>query len=300
MKRLINQLSQQKVIISDGAWGTSLQAKGLSQGECPESWNLSHRDDVKAIAQSYFDAGASLIKTNSFGGSSFKLKNFQLDHKVFEINKAAAEISKEVVTDKAFVLGSVGPSGKIIMMGDVSAEELYESFKEQCKGLETGGADAILVETMSDLEEALYAVRAAKENTDCTIICTMTFEKTVDGTFRSMFGVSPTDMVEPLINAGADIIGANCGNGMEGMIEITKEIRRVNPHVPICIHANAGLPQMIDGETVFPESPEHMASLLPLLTKAGAQIVGGCCGTTPSHIKKIEEVAAKLCTDVVK
>jgi 5-methyltetrahydrofolate--homocysteine methyltransferase len=176
------------------------------------------------------------------------------------------------------------------MMGDVTEEEMYEAFKEQAVGLEAGGADAIMIETMSDLDEAILAIRAAKENTGCEVFCTMTFEKTVTGEFRSMMGVSPTEMVQNLIDAGAELIGANCGNGIAGMVGIVEEIRKANPDIPILVHANAGMPVYQDGETVFPEKPEEMAALVPKIIAAGANVIGGCCGTTPEHICKLRSV----------
>jgi len=288
MGKIIDQIKQGKTLVSDGAWGTFLQQKGMQPGECPEEWNVTHADDVFDIAKSYIDSGADMIETNSFGGTKFKLEKFGLADKVFELNKAAGEISKKAAGDK-FVLGSVGPTGKILMMGDVTEDELYEAFAEQCKGLEAGGVDAIMIETMTDLDEARLAIKAARENTSCEVFCTMTFEKTVNGEFRSMMGISPTDMVQTLIDAGAELIGANCGNGIADMIGIVEEIRKANPEIPVFLHANAGMPIYQDGETVFPESPHEMAVLVPKIIAAGANIIGGCCGTTPGHICKVRE-----------
>ncbi len=290
MGKITDQIKKGKILVSDGAWGTFLQQKGLQSSECPEEWNMTHRGDVYDIAKSYVNAGSDMIETNSFGGSRFKLEKYGLGDTVYELNKAAAEISRKAAGDK-FVLGSIGPTGKILMMGEVSENELYEAFKEQATGLEAGGADAIMIETMTDLDEARLAVKAAKENTKCEVFCTMTFEKTVDGEFRSMMGVSPTEMVNTIIEAGAELIGANCGSGIANMIGIVEEIRKANKEIPILVHANAGMPIYKDGETVFPETPDEMAQLVPKIIKAGANIVGGCCGTTPEHISRVRDAA---------
>jgi len=234
-----------------------------------------------------------MIETNSFGGSKFKLGNYNLEDKVFELNKAAAEISRKAAGPDKYVLGSIGPTGKILMMGEVTAEEMYDAFKEQAIALEAGGADAIMIETMTDLEEAIQAIKASKENTNCEVFCTMTFDKTVNNDFRSMMGVSPTDMVNQIVEAGAELIGANCGNGTRDMVGIVKEIRSIDPEIPILIHSNAGMPLYQDGKTVFPESPEEMAQFTHELIDAGANIIGGCCGTTPAHISKIIDVVRK-------
>jgi 5-methyltetrahydrofolate--homocysteine methyltransferase len=293
MGKILDQIRAGKILVSDGAWGTFLQKKGMKPGECPEEWNLSHPDDVFDIAKSYIEAGADMVETNSFGGTIFKVSKYGLGDKVFELNKAAAEISRKAAGNK-FVLGSVGPTGKILMMGDVTSDELYDAFKVQVQGLEAGGVDAIMIETMTDLEEAVLAILAAKENTKCEVFCTMTFEKTVDGEFRSMMGVGPTDMVNTLIDAGAELIGANCGNGIADMIGIVKEIRKANADIPILVHANAGMPVYKDGETVFPESPEEMSNLVPKIIAAGANVIGGCCGTTPDHICGVREMVDKI------
>jgi 5-methyltetrahydrofolate--homocysteine methyltransferase len=292
MGKIIDQIKKGKVLVSDGAWGTFLQQKGLKLGECPEEWNITHPDEVFDIAKSYIDAGADMIETNSFGGTIFKVEKYGLGDKVFELNKAAAAISRKAAGDK-FVIGSVGPTGKILMMGDVTEEELYDAFKEQVKGLEAGGVDAIMIETMTDLDEARLAIRAAKENTNCEVFCTMTFDKTVQGEFRTMMGVSPTEMVNTLIDAGAELIGANCGNGIADMIGIVEEIRKTNSEIPVLVHANAGMPHYHDGQTVFPETPDEMANLVPKIIAVGANVIGGCCGTTPGHIYRVREAVNK-------
>lgn len=287
MGKIIEQLSKGKILVSDGAWGTFLQAKGMQPSECPESWNISHPDEVLDIAMNYVKTGADMVETNSFGGSRFKLEKYGFGDKVREFNEAAATISRKAAGNDKFVLGSIGPTGKILMMGDVTEDELYDAFKEQAVALEAGGADAIIIETMTDLDEALLAVKAAKANTRCEVICTMTFDKTVTNEYRTMMGVSPTEMVDRIAGAGADIIGANCGNGSREMVGIVREIRLADAKIPVLIHANAGMPIYKDGKTVFPESPGEMAAFAGELVLAGANIIGGCCGSTPAHIAEI-------------
>ncbi|HRT47812.1 MAG TPA: homocysteine S-methyltransferase family protein [Bacteroidales bacterium] len=276
-----------RVLLCDGAWGTLLQQKGLQPGECPELWNLTRRDDVLDIARSYIEAGADIIETNSFGGSRIKLSQYGLDDKASLINETAATISREAAGPDRHVAGSIGPTGKILMTGDVTADELYEAFSEQAIALEKGGADIIIIETMSDAEEAAIAVKAAKENTRCTVIATMTFNPAPDGTYYTIMGVTPADMIRILREAGADIIGSNCGNGTEVLTGVARAIREADREVPLIIQPNAGVPQLIDGKTIFPESPEIMSSFVPELVSIGVNIIGGCCGTTPEHIKAI-------------
>jgi len=294
MESLIDVVSKGKILISDGAWGTLLQSRGLQPGECPELWNVTHEDDVYAIAKSYIDAGADMILTNSFGGSPIKLKHYGLDNRASELNYKAALISRKAAGDNHYVLGSIGPTGILLMMGEISESELYEGFAIQAEALMKGGADAILIETMSDIEEAKIAIKAAKDSTNLTIICTFTFEKTLSGEFKTMMGITPTEMTKIIKEAGADIIGTNCGNGFDQMIEIVKEIRSVDASIPVLVHANAGKPIYENGITIFPETPEYMASKVQLLIDSGANIIGGCCGTTPTHISAIANVVRNI------
>jgi 5-methyltetrahydrofolate--homocysteine methyltransferase len=175
----------------------------------------------------------------------------------------------------------------MLLMGDVSKEELYDNFKEQSIALEKGGADIIIIETMSAIDEASLAVKAARENTNCTVIVTMTFSRDMKGEFFTMMGASPAEMVITMKEAGAHIVGSNCGNGIRDMISVVSAIRAVDRKIPVIIQANAGLPEYIDGKTVFRESPGMMASFIPDLLKEGANIIGGCCGTTPEHIREM-------------
>ncbi|MDZ7371157.1 MAG: homocysteine S-methyltransferase family protein [candidate division KSB1 bacterium] len=284
---ILAALNAKRVLVSDGAWGTFLQSKGLQPGECPELWNETHREAVLDIARSYIKAGADVIETNSFGGNAVKLAHYGFSDRASELSEKAAEISRQAAGMEHGVLGSIGPSGKILLMGDVTEEELYEAFRVQAQALERGGADAVICETFAAIDEATIAVKAAKENTRLPVICTFTFNKISQNEYRTMMGVSPAEAAAAALEAGADMIGTNCGNGMAQMVDIVRQMRAAAPQVPIVVHANAGAPILIDDQTVFPETPSMMADLVPALIEAGADIIGGCCGTTPEHIRAI-------------
>ena len=292
MKSLLERLAAGEILISDGAMGTFLQAKGLQPGESPEEWCVSHPDAVKSVAEAYIAAGADIIETNSFGGTSYKQKEFGLEDRVAEFNRAAARLAKEAMGDRGYVAASVGPTGQIVEDegGIATPEDLYNAFKEQVVALEEGGADAVCIETMSSITEAVQAIKATKENTKLVVMATFTFESGARG-FRTMMGVDPERAAREAVEAGADIVGANCGTGIDSMIEITRQIRAAVPNTPILIQANAGLPVLENGKTVFKDTPEQMAAKVPELIAAGANIIGGCCGTTPDHIRAIAQAA---------
>lgn len=291
---LVEAIRAGRVLVSDGAWGTFLQKKGMQPGECPELWCVTHAEAVLDIARSYIDAGADMIESDSFGGTRCKFQHFGLADRTSELNRAAAAISRKAAGPDRWVIASVGPTGMMTVMGDVTEADFLQFFKEQAVALEAGGADAICIETMSALDEAVAAVQAVRAHTKCEAICTFTFERTVQGTYRTMMGVSPEEAAKAAVEAGAHVIGTNCGNGMERMVEIVKEMREAAPSTPILVHANAGLPKNVNGVDVFPETPADMAALVPALVAAGANIIGGCCGTTPAHIAAIKQAVRAL------
>jgi 5-methyltetrahydrofolate--homocysteine methyltransferase len=293
MKSILNRIAEGQILVADGAWGTMLMEKGLKPGECADLWTLERPEVIREVASAYVEAGSDLIGTNSFGASSIKLERFGLSHKAEEINRRAAELSREVAGDHVHVLGTIGPSGKMVMMGEVTEAQLFDAYAEQVTALRKGGADAIIIETMSDPTEAAIAIRAIKENTDCIAICTMTYEKSAVGGYFTIMGTSPAEMLEKLSAEGADILGSNCGTGIEEMVDIARELNEVNGHIPLIIQANAGLPVYHHGEITYPGNPVKMTAHIPDLLSLGVKIIGGCCGTTPEHIvlfkQKIKE-----------
>ena len=272
--------------MTDGGWGTQLQARGLEVGACPDAWNLTEPAKVEEVAQSYVDAGSRVILTNTFGANRFILARHELDGKVAEINRAGAEISRRAAGDRAKVFASIGPSGKMLMMGEVTADELGEAFADQVQALAAAGADAIVIETMTDPAEAKLAVAAAAQ-TGLPVVACMTFDSGADND-RTMMGTTPEQAAEELAAAGADCIGSNCGQGIAGFVNIARRLAAATDR-PIWVKANAGLPEMVDGQTVYKQTAAEFAQLVPALVEAGASFVGGCCGTTPEFIKATVE-----------
>ncbi len=292
--KIVDLIKSGKILVSDGAWGTLLLNKGLSYDNSPDEWNLSHPKEIYEIAKSYIDAGSNLVETNSFGASFIKLRDFNLQEKTEQINKSAVEISRKAAGDDNYVIASIGPTGKLIINDEVTVEELYKAFKQQAIAFEESGADAVCVETFYDLQEAECAIKAVKENTKLELICTFTFEKKETGEFRTMMGVGIADYINKVIPMGVDIVGSNCGNGFGEMLEIIKEIRALNSEIPILVQANAGFPEVADGNLVFPETPEMIKPIVYQMINAGANIIGGCCGTTPEHIKVIANIVKEF------
>jgi methionine synthase I (cobalamin-dependent) len=284
MHSTLEKLLSNGPVITDGAWGTQLQLRGLPIGESPDHWNLSNPEKVEEVARAYVEAGSQIILTNTFGANRFILERQGLLAQVGEINRAGVAISKRAAADKAKVFASLGPSGKMLMMGEVSEADLLAGFSEQTRSMAIAGADGIVIETMADLAEAKIAVTAAKE-TGLPVVACMTFDSGANHD-RTMMGVTPEQAAEGLAAAGADVIGSNCGQGIAGFVTICRRLKAVTA-LPIWIKANAGLPQMKDGKTIYTQTPAEFASFVPQLIEAGAKFLGGCCGTTPEFIRAV-------------
>ncbi len=271
------------VLVGDGAMGTALQAAGLPEGACPESWNLDRPEMVESITASYLEAGADILMTNSFGANPRRLAVFGLAARCAEINRAAAGIARKVAGNHARVFGSIGPTGETLDQdGTLSEEEAFDGFRLQAEALAAGGVDGLLVETMTDLGEAVTAVRAAG-GTGLPVVATMTFGPPDGEQFPNTCREIDRAARE-LQEAGACGLGANCGTGPEPLVE-TVRILRSATRLPIVVQPSCGVPRQEAGKLLFPVDPEDMARFIADFVQAGATWIGGCCGTTETHIR---------------
>ncbi|MCY3019848.1 MAG: homocysteine S-methyltransferase family protein [Planctomycetota bacterium] len=293
LEKLKSRLAAGEMLLCDGAWGTQMQRMGLAVGDCPEEWNVTQPEKVKQLAREYYAAGADLGLTNTFGGNRYRLERYGFTDKVREFNTAGAALSRQVADEfDRTVAASVGPTGEYVEPeGLLKEREMYDAFHEQIAALKEGGADAICVETMYALDEALLAVKAAR---DLGMFCvaSMTFDSTPDGV-KTVLGVSVAEAVKALDAGGADVVGTNCGNGMAQMVELARLMRPVT-RKPLLVRPNTSLPETVDGKTVQHETPEGMAASIRMLRDAGVAVVGGCCGTTPEHVRAFRAAIDKL------
>jgi 5-methyltetrahydrofolate--homocysteine methyltransferase len=292
-KKTLLDVLQERALLGDGAMGTQLMLAGLEQGGCGEAWNLTHPDKVLAIQRRYADAGSNCILTNTFGGSRIMLNRHGNSGKVAEINKAAVEISRRAFAGRGgFVIGDIGPFGGLLQpYGDFTEEQVREAFEEQAKALVDAGADAIIIETQTSLEELGLGLKAARAAKAPCIIGSMAYDVTRDGaTFRTMMGIDPERAAEFMEENGANIVALNCGTGMdmERAREAVLRYRKVTD-LPVMVQPNAGLPKLVNMKVVYDETPEQMVRGVEPLLEAGANIVGACCGSTPDHIRAFRQ-----------
>jgi 5-methyltetrahydrofolate--homocysteine methyltransferase len=286
--RLLDALADHP-LLGDGAMGTQLMLAGLEQGNCGEAWNLTQPEKVLAIQRRYAEAGSDCILTNTFGGSRIMLNRHSQTGNVVEINQAGVRIAREAFGAKpGFVIGDIGPFGGLMEpYGDFTEEQVRSAFNEQARALVDAGADAIIVETQTSLEELLLGIQAAKEAGAACIIGSMAYDVTLDGsTFRTMMGIDPERAAQFMQEHGADIVALNCGTGMD-MVRARTAVERYRKasSLPVMVQPNAGLPKLVSMKVVYDETPEQMVEGMTPLLDAGASIVGACCGSTPAHIR---------------
>jgi 5-methyltetrahydrofolate--homocysteine methyltransferase len=282
------------LILADGAMGTMLFEAGLQFGDPPERWNLEHPDRVRTIHQSYLEAGARLLLTNTFGGNCFRLGMHSLQGRVPELNRAGARVAREAVQAAgggALVAGDIGPSGRLLApLGDMEFAEAVEGFAEQAAALAEAGVDLFWIETMSDLEEVHAAMEGVRRAAgDVPLITTMTF----DTRGRTMMGVTPEEAAVALLGWGASAVGGNCGNGPDEIEAVVRKMHAVAPQAVLVAKANAGIPRLVKGRAVYGAGPAEMAEYAIIVAEAGARIVGACCGSTPAHLRAMAEALTK-------
>ncbi len=279
-------------VLTDGAWGTELQKRGLLPGECPDTWNRLHPDRVAEVARAYVDAGSHVILTNTFRANRVTLADYGLAQDAVEINRAGVALSREAAGSRARVFASIGPTGKVLAAGEIAASEVRDAFAGQADALAGAGADALLIETMSDPEEAVLALAGARK-TGLPVVVSFTFD-TGKNKDRTMTGATPEAAARRVADEGADAVGANCGLGIADYVSICRRLRAATS-LPVWIKPNAGLPEIEHGRTVYRVAPEQFAQSVPALLETGADFIGGCCGTSPEFIRACAGVISRLC-----
>lgn len=269
-------------VLLDGALGTELQRAGLAPGECPEAWNLRHPERVEAVARAYVEAGCEIVLTNTFGANRVMLARHGLEAEVGAINRGGVAAARRAAGDRARVFASLGPTGKLLGLGQITDAELREVYGEQARILAEAGVDGLALETFSDLDEVAPAIAAAKA-TGLVVVATMVFDSGRDHD-RTMMGTTPEAAARGMAAAGADVVGANCGRGVAGYLRVTERMRNA-VDLPLWIKPNAGLPELVDGRPVYRATEREFAEGVRALVAAGARFVGGCCGTSPAHLR---------------
>ncbi|MDR1702299.1 MAG: homocysteine S-methyltransferase family protein [Sporomusaceae bacterium] len=284
------------IYLFDGALGTMLQQRGLKPGECPELWNVEHQEKVSEIHREYVLAGADIIETNTFGANRIKLAHYGLENKVALLNTASVKAARAAANSQTKIAGSVGPTGKLIApLGDLSFDAAYEAFLEQITALDAAGVDLILIETIMDIQEMRAALLAAKAVSKKPVFCQLTFGE--DG--RTVTGTDAVSAAITLEALGASVVGANCSLGPAQLLPVVETLA-ATLSIPISVQPNAGMPRLENGQTIFPMQAAELGAWLPKLAAAGASYLGGCCGTTPAHIKAMRQSLEGLGTVDVK
>ncbi len=297
MATLLETLAQ-RVLLCDGAMGTQLQRAGLEPGGCGEAWNLDHPDRVLAIQRGYVEAGSDCLTTNTFGGSRVMLERHGEAERTASINAAAVAIAQAAFGGhRGFVIGDLGPFGGLMEpLGDVPRDAVEAAFREQARALVESGADAIIVETQTALEELEIGIAAARDAGAPAVIGSIAFDRMFESEdMRTMMGVSPEQAAEFMAEHGVDILGLNCGTGIDMDLarDVVRRYRTV-ADLPVMAQPNAGQPVLENLQTVYKQPPEEMAAGVPGLIEAGARIVGGCCGSTPEHIRAMRRVIDQM------
>ncbi len=289
MDKFAELINSEKIILLDGAMGTMLMRAGMTRGDCPELFNVEKPNAIRSIYRAYIDAGAQIVLSNTFGGNAFRLQNYGLAERQAELVEAGAQnlcLEVEAFSHPVIAAGSMGPTGEMLQpLGEISFEEAKETFATQAKALADGGVSLLWIETMSDLNELIAAIEGAQSVTDLPVTATMTF----DTNGRTMMGVSPQQLLDAVAPYHLAAVGANCGNGPAEIEANIKAFRAIDPEITLISKSNAGLPKMVDGEIVYDGTPEVMAEHALRVRDMGADLIGGCCGTTPDHIRAMAQ-----------
>jgi methionine synthase I (cobalamin-dependent) len=284
--------SQLPLMPTDGAWGTELMKLGGASSELKELWNVSAPDKVLRVARSYVEAGARIILTNTFSANRIVLERHGAAGRSTELSRAGAAISLQAAGDRALVFGSIGPTGKLVSMKQLTVADAEAAFAEQAAALAEGGADAIVIETMADIEEAKAALRACLGACDLPVGVSFTFDSGKDKN-RTMMGVTPAQAWKAARESGASFVGANCGIGIDAYVKVARELAQCGAELPLWIKGNAGRPKMAsDGSTRYDAGPQDFSRAVPELVAAGVRFIGGCCGSTPAHVAAIAAAIA--------